>query len=241
MVEKREPKGHDPKEIWQRIMSENIFEVDIDADPKFVPYIYMTNLLMRTLSRIIAQGPFGPVTVKCTEDGSLAVVSRGGAFDAYIRLEKVFASWKDETTDATATNKLKDAGIDFDALGVTIGDIAINRTDDTHAIVTACNVDGELTLDADIFVSGELYSVVSPYEFEFTSRMSRIDMFTYNGLMDYQLRRDAGQSYGDKIELFEDSFYSLDINCTFIKVSPTTWDTTKAMKSRVMGWYRLGD
>ena len=222
-------------------MSEDIFEVDIDADPKFVHYIYMTNLLMRTLSRIIAQGPYGPVTVKCTEDGSLAVVSRGGAFDAYSRLEKIFKSWKDETTEATEDFKLRDAGIDFDGLVVTIGDIAINRTDDTHAIVTACNVDGELTLDADIFESSELYSVVSPYEFEFSSRMSRIDIFTYNALMDYQLRRDAGQAYGDKIELFEDSFYSLDINCTFVKVSPTTWDTTKSVKSRLMGWYRLGD
>lgn len=241
MANPREPKGHDPKEIWQKILSEDLFEVDIEADPKFVPYVYMTNLLARTLSRIIAQGPYGPVTVKCTEDGSLAVVSRGGAFDAYTRLEKIFTSKKDETTDATTAFKLKDATIDFDSLGVLVGDVAINRTDDTHALVTAKDVVGELTLDADIFVLGELYSIVEPHEFEFTQRMSRIDIFTYNALMDYELKRDSGQSYGDKIELFEDSFYSLDINCTFVKVSPTTWDTAKAIKSRLMGWYRLGD
>jgi len=241
MADEREPKGHDPKEIWQKILSEDLFEVDIEADPKFVPYVYMTNLLARTLSRIIAQGPYGPVTVKCTADGSLAVVSRGGAFDAYIRLEKVFTSHKDSTTDGTTASKLIEAGIDFEAAGVLVGDVAINRTDGTHALVTVHDVVGELTLDADIFVSGELYSVVTPHEFEFTQRMSRIDIFTYNALMDYELKRDAGQDYGDKIELFEDSFYSLDINCTFVKVSPTTWDTTKAIKSRLMGWYRLGD
>lgn len=241
MADKPEVKGYDPKEIWQKILSEDLFEVDIDVDPKYVPYVYLSNLLTRVLARMVGQGPYGPVTIKCTEDGSIAVVSRGGAFDAYTRLEKVFTSHKDSTTDGTTTNKLIEAGIDFAAAGVLVGDVAINRTDDTSALVTAKDTVGELTLDGDIFVSGELYSIVTPYEFEFTTRMSRIDIFTYNALMDYQLKRDAGQSYGDKIELFEDSFYSLDINCTFVKVSPTTWDTTKAIKSRLMGWYRIGD
>lgn len=146
-------KGHTPQEIWQQIKSENQWETDLELDPKMVPWVYVTNLITRSLSRIIAQGPYGPVTVKATKEGNLAIVQRGGAFDDYERLEHPFA----------AANEVK--------------------------------------------------------EFEFSQQVERIDIFTYDGKCDYQLTRDLVKDYGDKIELFTDSFYSLDFYTLRVKTT----------------------
>ncbi len=159
-----DPKGHDPKEIWQKIKSENQWEVDLDLDPSMVPWAYLSNLITRTLSRMIAQGPYGPVTLKATKEGNLAVVQRGGAFDDYERLEHPFA----------AANEVK--------------------------------------------------------EFTFSQQVERIDIFTYDGKCDYQLTRDLVKPYGDKIELFTDSFYSLDfythrVRCTSKSYAPKSSGT----------------
>jgi len=151
MTDPVEVKGHVPEEIFQKIKSENQWEVDLDLDPEKIPWIYIGNIIQRTLSRMIGQGPFGPVTVKCTEEGNLAVVSRGGAFDDYERLEDT-----------------------FDNVGDTI----------------------ELT---------------------FAQRVERVDIFTYGGVVDYQLTRDLVKPLGAKIQLFEDSFYSLDFYTRKVK------------------------
>lgn len=154
-----EVKGYTPKEIFQKIKSENQWEVDLDLDPEKIPWIYIGNIIQRTLSRMIGQGPYGPVTVKCTKEGNLAVVSRGGAFDDYERLEFAF----------TSANEVK--------------------------------------------------------EFTFSQQVERIDIFTYDGKCDYQLTRDLVKAYGHKIELFSDSFYSLDfythrVRCTCKSFAP---------------------
>lgn len=146
-------KGVTPKEVFQKIKSENVFETDLDADPKYVPWMYIKNYIQRTLSRMVGQGPYGPVTVKCTKEGALAVVSRGGAFDDYERLEHPFA----------AANEV--------------------------------------------------------HEFTFSQQVERIDIFTYDGKCDYQLTRDLIKPYGDKIELFTDSFYSLDFYILRVRVT----------------------
>lgn len=49
--------------------------------------------------------------------------------------------------------------------------------------------------------------------------MERIDIFTYDGRVDYQLTRDLVKAYGPKIELFEDSFYSLDFYTRKVKAT----------------------
>jgi len=154
-----EVKGHTPKEIYQKIKSENQWEVDLDLDPDKIPWIYIGNIIQRTLSRMIGQGPYGPVTVKCTKEGNLAVVSRGGAFDDYERLEFAFTSANEEK------------------------------------------------------------------EFTFSQQVERIDIFTYDGKCDYQLTRDLVKAFGHKIELFSDSFYSLDfytrkVKCTCKSFAP---------------------
>ena len=164
MAEEAEVKGHIPKEIFQKIKSENLWETDLEFDPKMVPWVYIGNIITRTLSRMIAQGPYGPVTVRATKEGNLAIVQRGGAFDDYERLEHPFA----------AANEVK--------------------------------------------------------EFEFTQQVERIDIFTYDGKCDYQLTRDLVKAYGDKIELFTDSFYSLDfythrIRCTAKSYAPKSAGT----------------
>lgn len=144
MSDPPKPKGYTPEEIFQKIKSESQWEVDLNLDPEKIPWLFIGNIIQRTLSRMIGQGPYGPVTVRCTKEGNLAVVSRGGAFDNYQRLEHVFEAAKE-------------------------------------------------TL-----------------EFTFAQQVERIDIFTYSDRVDYQLTRDLIKAYGDKIELFEDSFYSLD-------------------------------
>jgi len=62
-------------------------------------------------------------------------------------------------------------------------------------------------------------------EFTFSQQVERIDIFTYDGKCDYQLTRDLVKAYGDKIELFSDSFYSLDfythrVKCTSKSFAP---------------------
>lgn len=148
-----EVKGVTPKKVWQQIESENLFETDLKFHPSYVPWVYIENVILRTLSRMVGQGPYGPVTVKCTKEGNLAVVSRGGAFDDYERLEFAFSSANEEK------------------------------------------------------------------EFTFSQQVERIDIFTYDGKVDYQLTRDLVKDYGDKIELFTDSFYSLDFYTLRVKAT----------------------
>lgn len=62
------------------------------------------------------------------------------------------------TTDGTTANKLIDSGQNFTST-VSVNDIVFNTTDTTFAKVTAVDSDTQLTLDADIMVSGEAYSI----------------------------------------------------------------------------------
>ena len=144
MTKPHEVTGVVPKRVFQKIKSEKIFEQDLEFDPAYVPWVYIENVIQRVLARMVGQGPFGPVTVKCTKDGSLAVVGRGGAFDDYERQEFAFSS------------------------------------------------------------AGQVK------EFTLAQQVERIDIFTYSDRIEYQLTRDLVKPYGSKIELFEDSFYSLD-------------------------------
>lgn len=167
-----EPKGYEPKRIFQKIQTENLFE-DLNLDPKLVPWMYVENVILRTFARIVAQGPKGPVIARATADGSLAVVSRGGAFDAYERLDWTFSALAEEK------------------------------------------------------------------ELVFSRQMDRIDIFTYEGKVDYQLTRDAVQAYGAKIPLFEDSFYSLDFYTLKLYTTCVSFAALTPTRSTVFGWYRL--
>ncbi len=75
--------------------------------------------------------------------------------------DKTVATITSGTTDGTTASHLIDAGVDFPTLGVVAGDRVHNTTDDTSALVTVV-ADGDLTIDNDIMVSGETYTVAKP-------------------------------------------------------------------------------
>lgn len=167
-----EPVGVALKRLYQQIKADSQFE-DLQLSPKYIPNLYVSNEIIRAFARLIAQGPTGPTVLRATKDGALAVVQRGGAFDAYYRLDHTFAAADEE------------------------------------------------------------------YEFTFTGQVERIDIFTYNGKVDYQLTRDAVQAYGSAIPLFEDSFYSLDFYTLKAKATCKTFAAATPTRSTLFGWYRL--
>ncbi|KKK73983.1 hypothetical protein LCGC14_2888330, partial [marine sediment metagenome] len=79
----------------------------------------------------------------------------------YVGLDRTttspFTTPNSGTADATEANKLHDADGGFAITDV--GKTVHNTTDDTYANVTAFVDSGELTLDADIFISGENYDL----------------------------------------------------------------------------------
>ena len=233
--------GYTPEIVVQKIKNPGQFEPNLDLDPKYVKNMYTNNLLQRVLARIVGQGPHGPVVAKCTADGSLAVVQRGGAFDDYERADHTFAAnAATRTTDSTTANHLKDASENFVTQGVLVGDTVKNETDTTYALVTAV-ASGDLTLDADIMVSGENYIII-PYKlFTLTKQVTRVDIFTYKGNVDYQLSRDLVKAVGARIPLFEDSFYSLDFFTQVVKATCMTFTTATPTRSTIFGWFREVD
>lgn len=238
MTEPPESKGYSLEEIFQRVQSQDVFEIDLTFDPAFVRFLYVSNLVHRTLSRIVGQGPVGPVTVKCTKDGELAVVQRGGAFDDYQRLDHEFAiSGVERTTDGTEANKLVDSSEDFVTEGIKAGDTVFNTTDDTISYVTAVEAT-KLTLEDDIFVAGETYKIYPCKNFEFARQMSRIDIFTYESKVDYQLTRDAVKALGAKIPLLADSFYSLDFYTLKVRATLVELPGATPARSTLLGWFR---
>ncbi|GAH51727.1 unnamed protein product [marine sediment metagenome] len=70
MTKPPEVKGVTPKVIHQQIKSEDLFETDLEFEPKYVPWVFINNIISRVLARMTGQGPYGPVVVKCTEDGN---------------------------------------------------------------------------------------------------------------------------------------------------------------------------
>jgi len=66
-------------------------------------------------------------------------------------------------------------------------------------------------------------------------QVSRIDIFTYDNAANYKLSRDLVLPLGDTIELFKDSFYSLDVYTRRIWVQNKT--ALAVARYRFIGWY----
>jgi len=79
------PKGYDPVRVTQRLQAENLFEA-LGLDPRYVPWMYVDNVIQRVLARTMGQGPYGPVTIKCNEEGALFVAGVGGAYTRNVNL-----------------------------------------------------------------------------------------------------------------------------------------------------------
>lgn len=71
---------------------------------------------------------------------------------------KTFDSQDSGTTDSTTANKLVQSGQNFNTT-VSVGNVVHNTTDDTFAYVTAVDSDTTLSIDSDIMVSGEAYTI----------------------------------------------------------------------------------
>jgi len=71
---------------------------------------------------------------------------------------KTFGLVDSGTTDGTTANKLVQSGQNFSTT-VTVGDVVHNTTDTTFAYVTAIDSDTTLSIDSDIMVSGESFSI----------------------------------------------------------------------------------
>jgi len=63
------------------------------------------------------------------------------------------------TCDATATKKLKDTGAFTNSASDYVGHYAHNKTDDTYSLITAKDDNDTLSLQDDIFVSGEEFEI----------------------------------------------------------------------------------
>lgn len=160
------PKGYDPTTIYQRIKSENLFEALL-LDPKYVPWMYVSNIIQRALARVVGQGPFGPVPIKCNEEGSLYVAGLGGAY----------------------TRNLTRSGNAPDAYGAPI---------------------------------------------TFPQVMGRLDIFCLDNKMVFKRTRD-NVVWDDQIELFKDSFYSIDCNTLMFNVKNYAAGSTA--RYQVIGYY----
>ena len=67
------------------------------------------------------------------------------------------------TTTATTATKLVDSGATF-TTSVEVGNIVVNTTDNTMTNITAIDSDTTLSVDDDIFTSGETYTIYKQAE-----------------------------------------------------------------------------
>lgn len=83
---------------------------------------------------------------------------------AIIPWAKTFYKVTNGTTDGTTASKLINSGDTFVTDGVTKSMIVLNTTDTTETYVTAVDSETQLSVNDDIFVSGENYEVyATPY------------------------------------------------------------------------------
>jgi len=83
------------------------------------------------------------------------------------------------TTTSTNANKLVDSEANFVTADIAVGDFVLNTTDCTEAKVTSVDSTTQLTLDADIMVSGEAYNI--------GTNLTRVDIQTMKSIVTKKL------------------------------------------------------
>jgi hypothetical protein len=121
-----------------------------------------TNLTPTETTLTIGVVQYGPRVYPVP--GTLSVL--GGAtvnlyFDAIQWLSDFATTALTGTTTGTTASKLVDSGATFVTAGVAIGDTVSNTTDGTSGLIMAVDSETQLTVNADIFVSGEDYSIAT--------------------------------------------------------------------------------
>ena len=101
------------------------------------------------------------------------------------------------TADGTGAYQLIDTGVNFVTAGVQIGDSAYDITGGATALVTAVGVT-TLTLDADIFVGGDVYMVYSKVADDHNSLMRSADLGFIENTGTNNLNSELKITYGDK-------------------------------------------
>ena len=86
------------------------------------------------------------------------------------------------TTTSTTANKLVQTGQNFNTT-VNIGDIVLNTTDNTSAVVTAVDSDTQLSINLDIMASSEAYVIIRPPAFtiNFDNEIDEWNFTDYSG------------------------------------------------------------
>lgn len=71
-----------PDKIVQKIR-ETGFQEDLDVIPEQAKTFWMDNIIIRTLTRLVAKGRTKYIPIRATEAGALLVADTGGATDVY--------------------------------------------------------------------------------------------------------------------------------------------------------------
>lgn len=121
---------------------------------------------------------------------------------------------KTGTADGTSASKLIDSDASFITNGVKIGCVVKNTSDTTYTYVTALDSEGQLSINDDIFVSGETYEV-------YTSKIGSVT-FNNEGSDDFHL------GSGDTIAIDLGSNLSADEELVF-------WDDIDSYERSMYG------
>ncbi len=103
---------------------------------------------------------FTHFTTALAGPGNNDVASIAPPVGGIIAWAKTFDTQDSGTTTSTTANKLVQSGQNF-LTTVSVGNVVYNTTDLTFAYVTVVDSDTQLTLSADIMVSGEAFTIYS--------------------------------------------------------------------------------
>ena len=86
------------------------------------------------------------------------------------------------TTTSTVENKLVDSGQNFTST-LAVGDVVKNTTDNTTTLVKTVDSDTQLSLQSNIFTSGEVYKIFRPpaHTINFDNEVDEYQFIDYNG------------------------------------------------------------
>ena len=125
-------------------------------------YADAANPITKTSTQLIMVGDVLELKIKMSSKGTSFVVK--GANKTHLALSKIppksdyIGMKKSGTTDGTTSDKLVDSGASFED-EVAVDMVVKNTTDTTTTYITAIDSDTVLSLNDDIFVSGEGYEI----------------------------------------------------------------------------------
>jgi len=120
------------------------------------------------------------------------------------------------TSTSTTTDKLVDSGATFESDGVAINQIVRNTTDSTTTYVTAIDSETQLSVDDDLFASGEAYEVKTSFSVVLTYESAASD--------NYHLASGDTEAIDTGADLGTTSNVNIDIDGRDRDSEGDTWD-----------------